>query len=60
MINDGSRSLQPEELLHMDWLCEHVNGHIPGFDEIEDFAKPIVRQLGIYRDQLPAEKEGVL
>ena len=60
LINDGSRSLQPEEVLHMDWLCDNVNGHIPGFDEIEDFAKPIVRQLGVYRDQLPVEKEGVL
>jgi len=58
LINDGSRILQPEELLHMDWLCENVNGYIPGFDEIEPFAKPIVRQLGIYRDQIPAEKEG--
>ncbi len=60
VINDGSRSLQPDEILHMDWLCENVNGHIPGFDELEDFAKPIVRQLGIYRDTIPAEKEGLV
>lgn len=60
VINDGSKVLQPEELLHMDWLCDNVNGHIPGFHEIEPFAKPIVRQLGIYRDQIPAEKEGAL
>ena len=60
VINDGSRILQPEELLHMDWLCDNVNGHIPGFDEIEPFAKPIVRQLGIYREQIPVEKEGTV
>lgn len=60
VINDGSRTLQPEELLHMDWLCDNVNGSIPSFDEIEPFARPIVRQLGIYRDQIPAEKEGSL
>ena len=58
--NDGSRSLSPDEVLRMDWLCENVEGHIPGFDEIEPFARPIVRQLGIYRDSIPVEKEGAL
>jgi basic membrane lipoprotein Med (substrate-binding protein (PBP1-ABC) superfamily) len=56
--NDGSRSLSPDEVLRMDWLCDNVEGHIPGFEELEAYAKPIVRQLGIYRDKLPAEKEG--
>ena len=55
--NDGSRSLTPDEVLRMDWLCENVEGHIPGFDELEPYARPIVRQLGIYRDKIPAEKE---
>ena len=58
--NDGSRSLSPDEVLRMDWLCDNVVGHIPGFDEIEPFAKPIVRQLGIYRDSIPVEEEGAL
>ena len=58
--NDGSRSLSPDEVLRMDWLCDNVEGHIPGFDEIEPFAKPIVRQLGIYRDSIPVEEEGSL
>jgi len=44
----------------MDWLCENVEGHIPGFDEIEPYAQPIVRQLGIYREEIPIEKEGHL
>ena len=58
--NDGSRSFTPDEVLHMDWLCENVEGSIPGFDEIEPYAQPIVRQLGIYREEIPIEKEGSL
>ena len=58
--NDGSRTFYPDELLHMDWLCENVSGVIPAFDEIEPFAQPTVRELGIYRDQLPAQKEVAL
>ena len=58
VINDGSRTLQADEILHMDWLCENVNGYIPSYEELQPFAKPIVRQLGIYRDQIPVEEEG--
>ena len=55
--NDGSHTFTPDELLHMDWLCDNVDGVIPAFNEIEPFAQPMVRELGIYRDQLPAQKE---
>ena len=55
--NDGSRAFTADELLHMDWLCQNVEGVIPSFDEIESFAQPMVRELGIYRDTLPARKE---
>ena len=55
--NDGSRDLTPDEILHMDWLCQNVEGVIPAFDQIEPFAQSMVRELGIYRDQLPAQKE---
>ena len=58
--NDGSRCFSPEELLHMDWLCANVVGSIPEFDEIEPFAQPIVRELGIHRELIPMEKEGAL
>ena len=58
--NDGSHSFSADELLHMDWLCENVVGSIPEFDEIEPYAQPMVRQLGIYRDRIPVEKEGSL
>lgn len=55
--NDGSRSFTPDELLHMDWLCENIEGVIPRFDEILPFAQATVRELGVYRDQIPMEKE---
>ncbi len=58
--NDGSRGLTPEELLHMDWLCENVIGEIPGFDQILPMSQTIVRELGIYRDSIPVVKEPVL
>ena len=57
--NDGSRILPPGELLKLDWLCENVVGSIPAFDELLPWAQPMVRELGIYRDQLPAVKESV-
>ena len=57
--NDGSRLMDPDELLKMDWLCENVVGTIPAFDELLPHAQQMVRELGIYRDQLPAVKENV-
>ena len=55
--NDGSRRLTPDELLRMDWLCENVIGTIPTFDEILPMSRSIVRELGIYKDQIPVIKE---
>ena len=55
--NDGKGTFTPDELLHMDWLCENVTGSIPSFDEILPMSQSIVRELGIYRDTLPALKE---
>ena len=57
--NDGSRDFTTEELLHMDWLCENVVGEIPRFDELLPMAQPLVRELGIYRDKIPAVKERI-
>ena len=58
--NDGSRHFTPDELLHMDWLVENVVGTIPTFDEIIPDSQSIVRNLGIYRDKIPAIKESQL
>ena len=55
--NDGSTTLSPEELLHMDWLCDNVLGTIPTFEEILPMSQSLVRELGIYRDSIPAVKE---
>ena len=58
--NDGSRIFTPDEILHMDWLCENVEGAIPQFDDILPISQPMVRALGVYRDEIPAEKEAPL
>ena len=58
VINDGSRTLSAEELLHMDWLCDNVTGSIPGYSDILPVSQLIVRELGIYRDTIPSRKEG--
>lgn len=55
--NDGSHIFTPDELLHMDWLCDSIHGFIPEFDQVEPFAQSIVRALGIYRDRIPPQKE---
>jgi len=56
--SDGSRRFSPEELLHMDWLCENVIGQIPSFDQILPMSQNMVRELGVYRDQITDTKEG--
>ena len=55
--NDGTRKLPPEELLRMDWLCENVVGKIPPFEDILPISQAMVRELGLYRDSIPTEKE---
>ena len=56
--NDGEKWFSPEEILHMDWLCDCVDGSIPSYEELLPRSKPIVRLQGVYRDQIPPEKEG--
>ncbi len=58
--NDGSHGFTPEQLLRMDWLCDAVEGSIPEYDELADYARPMYRLQGIHRDRLPAEKEAEL
>ena len=55
--NDGTRTLSPEEVLHMDWLCSNVTGEIPTFDQILPMSQSMVRELGVYRDQIKDEQE---
>ena len=56
--NDGTTTFTPEQLIHMDWLVENVVGAIPPFEEIDLRSQPLIRELGIYRDKIPMEKEG--
>ena len=56
--SDGTHVFSPEELLHMDWLCGNIVGSIPSFQEILPVAQNMVRELGIYRDRIPAQEEG--
>ena len=43
------------------WLVlDCVDGKIPSFDELKPVAQNVGRVLGVYRDQSPPEKEGVL
>ena len=58
--NDGTKTLSPEEILQIDWLCDNVIGTIPEFDSLSEKAKVITRLQGIYRDQIPPQKECIL
>ncbi len=53
----GERFFTPEEILHMDWLCDCVDGRIPAYEELLPMSRAIVRLQGVYRDQIPPEKE---
>ena len=60
VINDGTQTLTADEILQMDYLCSNVQGSIPEFDDLLPIAKPMVRELGIYKDRIPPEREGIL
>lgn len=54
---DGEHELSAEEIMHMDWLCDNVDGEIPAFEELLPRSQGLVRLLGLYRNALPPEKE---
>lgn len=45
--NDGSRSLSVEELIHMDWLCENVDGRIPALHDLKPEAVETAKILAL-------------
>ena len=55
--HDGSTTFTPQQLLHMDWLCDNVIGEIPAYEDILPISQKMVRELGIYRDRITPEKE---
>ena len=60
LISDGNRVLTPDELLHMDWLCDNVDGIIPEFEDVLPFSQAMVRELGVHRERIPAQKEALV
>ena len=58
--NDGQRIFTPEEILHMDWLCDHVIGTLPEFSSLNEKAQNLTRLQGIYRDEIPPQKDRIL
>ena len=54
---DGARSMTAREIMTMDWLCAEVDGAIPRFEELRPASRDLVRTLGVYREELPPEKE---
>ena len=58
--NSGNHGLDLEQIAHMDWLCDAVDGIIPEYDDLAEVSKPMYRMQGIHRDQLPVEKEAEL
>ena len=58
MKNDGTQSFTPLEILRMDWLCDNVQGCIPAYDALLPASCGLVRELGVYRETIPPEKEG--
>ena len=54
---DGKTALSPEEIMRMDWLCDNVDGAIPGFDELLPHSQGLVRLLGLYRESLAPQKQ---
>lgn len=56
--SDGTRIFSPDELLHMNWLCDNVLGSLPDPAEILPISRAMVKELGIYQDGVLKKKEG--
>ena len=55
--NEGLAGFTPAQIMHMDWLCDAVDGIVPAYEQLNDVAKPMYRMQGIHRDRVPPEKE---
>lgn len=45
--SDPEASMQPEEIMTMDWLVENVIGSIPTKEELTEQAEPVIKQQGV-------------
>ncbi|MBQ5950631.1 MAG: BMP family ABC transporter substrate-binding protein [Lachnospiraceae bacterium] len=57
LISDGITPLSALDILKMDRLADSVEGRIPAYEEIFPMSRALVRELGIYREQIPPEAE---
>lgn len=53
---EKGQSLQPDEIITMDWLAENVVGKIPDVDELTEDARALVEFQGIRVDESDTEK----
>ena len=53
---EKGKSLEPDDIITMDWLAENVIGKIPEIDELTDEAQTLVKFLGIKVDESGTEK----
>ena len=58
--SEGGRSLEPQELMNMDWLMENVEGSIPAFEELLPVSQQLVRLLGLHRNSIQPKPEEVI
>ena len=54
---EKGKSLEPEDIITMDWLAENVVGRIPELEELTEEAQALVQFLGIKIDESGVEKE---
>lgn len=53
---EKGQSLEPEEIITMDWLAENVIGRIPELEELTEEAQALVQLQGIKVDEPNTEK----
>lgn len=53
---EKGKTLEPDEIITMDWLAENVVGKIPELDELTDEAQTLVKLQGIKVDESGTEK----
>lgn len=53
---EKGKTLEPDEIITMDWLAENVIGKIPELDELTDEARTLVELQGIKVDESGTEK----
>lgn len=47
VVGEDKRSLTPEEIIRMDWLCDNVIGEIPATELFKEEAQPMIRVNGV-------------